>query len=65
MIRMLSSLTLILCLGLAAIAYFRISGSGSVEAREGSDSCHAQSVPLDQGYGVSQTELRRVCAGSR
>lgn len=54
------------CLGLVLLVavYFNAPGAGPVEAREGA-SCRMIEVALDEGYGVSRTELRRVCEFAR
>ena len=55
------------CTGLLilGLAYFTAPGASSVEAREGAAACHVQEVALDEGYGVSRTELRKVCPPAR
>ena len=54
------------CLGLVllAAAYFNAPVASPVEARE-SAGCRVIEVALDEGYGVSRTQLRRVCDSAR
>jgi hypothetical protein len=44
--------------------YLNAPAAGPVEAREdmpAAAACHAVEVAIDQGYGISQTEIRTVC----
>ena len=46
--------------------YLNAPVAGPVEAREeGKISCRMVEVALDEGYGVTRTELRNVCAPAR
>ena len=55
--------TLSFCAGLLflALAYFNAPGASPVEAAEGASACRVMEVALDEGYGVSRTELRKIC----
>lgn len=55
------------CAGLLilGLAYFNAPGAGPVEARERGRVCGVIEVAVDAGYGISQVELRKVCAAAR
>ena len=61
--------TLISMLGLASSAalmaalYLNAPSAGAVEARDGAaDGCRMMEVAVDEGYGVTLTMLRPICA---
>ena len=61
--------TLVSILGLAGTAalmaalYLNAPSAGPVEARdEAADGCRRMEVAVDEGYGVTLTTLRPVCA---
>jgi hypothetical protein len=66
MARLVSILGLFIGCAIVAIAMAGSPTSGDVEARESDASirgknCHMEDVLLDEGYGVSRKEHRRVC----
>lgn len=66
MARLVSILGLFIGCAIVAIAMAGSPPSGDVEARESDVSvqdknCHMEEVLLDEGYGVSRKEQRRVC----
>jgi hypothetical protein len=60
--------TLVSMLGLAGTAalmaalYLNIPSAGPVEAREEKAGCRMVEVAVDEGYGVTLTMAREVCA---
>ena len=66
MARLVSILGLFGGCAIVAIAMAGTPRSGDVEAHENdtsarTENCHVEVVPLDEGYGVSRKELRRIC----
>ncbi len=64
--RLVSILGLFVGCAIVAIAMAGAPRSGDVEAHENdtsarAENCRVEEVPLDEGYGVSRKELRRVC----
>lgn len=49
-----------LCLGLFVLTMAYFTAPGSVEARE--SDCTVKEIALDEGYGVTRTEIRAICA---
>ena len=41
--------------------YFNAPGAGTVAAHEGVSICEIKEIALDEGYGVSRVEVRKVC----
>ncbi len=62
MIKIVSTLGFCLGILILGIVYFNGFGGSAVVAAEEVSSCKMVDVPLDEGYGVSRTELRWVCA---
>jgi hypothetical protein len=62
MTKVLSTLGFFGCV-LMLVIYLNAPSASSVEAREDGVSCHTVEVAIDEGYGVSQTETRKVCDG--
>ena len=60
MTKFVSALSFFAGLMIIGLAYFNAPGAGPVAAREGA-SCRTVEVALDEGYGLSRTELRQVC----
>jgi hypothetical protein len=60
MTKVLSTLGVFGCV-LMLVVYLNAPSARSVEAREDGVSCRTVIVPVDEGYGVSQTETRKVC----
>ena len=48
--------------GLMAALYLNIPSAGPVEAREEKAGCRMVEVAVDEGYGVTLTMAREVCA---
>lgn len=48
---------------LLATAYLNAPSAGPVQANEDhpQSNCHMAEVALDEGYGISRTEIRSVC----
>ena len=62
MIKLISLLTLGVILGALAFGLWSLPGTDPVAAREDVMSrCVLRQVALDQGYGVTRTEIRLVC----
>ncbi len=66
MARTVSILGLFVGGAIVAIAMAGTPRSGDVEARENGttarmENCRVEEVPLDEGYGVSRKEQRRIC----
>lgn len=63
--RMVSVVGLVLSLGMIYVAYAETPEAAGVEnptAEAVGDGCVIREVPLDEGYGVTRTEKRIVCA---
>ena len=62
MIKLISFLTFTLVLGAAAVGLLSPSATNAVTAREDvTSTCPLAQVALDEGYGVTRTEMRPVC----
>ncbi|MGP0059189.1 MAG: hypothetical protein ACLPID_07890 [Beijerinckiaceae bacterium] len=66
MVRLVSILGLFVGCAIVAIAMAGTPRSGDVEAHENdtsarTENCRVEEIPLDEGYGVSRKELRRIC----
>lgn len=59
---LVSMLGLVATAALIAALYLNAPSAGSVEARETANSCRMMEVAVDEGYGVTLTTLRPVCA---
>ena len=64
--RFVSILCLFIVCAILAIAIGGTPRSGELEARESNavvraQNCHTEEVLLDEGYGISRKEQRRVC----
>ncbi len=55
-------LGLVATAALIAALYLNAPSAGSVEARETANGCRMMEVAVDEGYGVTLTTLRPVCA---
>jgi hypothetical protein len=67
--RFVSLLGLFIVCAILAIAIGGTPRSGDVEARESDASinaknCHTEEIALDEGYGVSRKEVRRICSAA-
>jgi hypothetical protein len=65
MAKLVSTLTFCAGLLILTLVYFNAPGASPVEAAEGGAICRAVEVALDEGYGVTRTELREVCSVKR
>ena len=62
MIKLVSFLTFAFILGAAAFGWLSPPGTEAVSAHEDITSgCPLSQVALDEGYGVTRTEMRPVC----
>lgn len=60
--KLISILTFVLVLGAAAFGLLSLPSTDAVAAHEDTtSSCPLSPVALDEGYGVTRTELRPVC----
>jgi hypothetical protein len=62
MIRLGSILGFALGLAIIFAAYMGTQDQSVAETQTGAPGCVAQKVALDEGYGVTRTETRVVCA---
>ncbi len=67
MAKLLIGLGLAISLGIFAIAMFGASATGDdvapkTEPPKTAAGCIVEELPLDEGYGVSRTLMRRTCA---
>ena len=62
MTKLLSTLGFLGGIALMATLYLNVPSAGPVEAREdNAGACRMVEVALDEGYGITRTEMRRVC----
>lgn len=61
MIRFLTLLGFLGAAGLLTLASLYPLSMGASQARESAARCQNIEVPVDEGYGISQVETRRVC----
>jgi hypothetical protein len=62
MVKLISLLTFAFILGAAAFGWLSPPGTDAVAAGEDITSpCPLSQVALDEGYGVTRTEMRPVC----
>jgi hypothetical protein len=67
--RFVSLLGLFIVCAILAIAMGGTPRSGDLEARESdaavsAKNCHSEEIALDEGYGVTRREVRRICAAA-
>ena len=66
MTKFLSVLGFVGGIALLGTLYLNAPSAGPVEARETTEpTCRLVEVALDEGYGVTRTELRRICGPTR
>lgn len=59
--KLLSTFGFLAGIAILAAAFLNPPSVGSLQAAEDSAGCRSMEVPVDEGYGISSVEVRRIC----